>query len=57
MFTDVQVRGDYPVYMRKEFERRGFEIPFRENDAEILQKMKEGEEYGQSMCSSDFIDI
>lgn len=25
--------------------------------AEILQKMKEGEEYGQSMCSSDFIDI
>lgn len=38
MFTDVQVRGDYPVYMRKEFERRGFEIPFRENDAEILQK-------------------
>lgn len=38
MFTDVQVRGDYPVYLRKEFERRGFEIPFRENDAEILQK-------------------
>lgn len=38
MFTDVQVRGYYPVYMRKEFERRGFEIPFRENDAEILQK-------------------
>ena len=32
------MRGDYPVYMRKEFERRGFEIPFRENDAEILQK-------------------
>ena len=38
MFTDVQVRGYYPVYMCKEFERKGFEIPFTENDKEILQK-------------------
>ena len=38
MFTDVQVRGYYPVYMCKEFERKGFEIPFAENDKEILQK-------------------
>lgn len=37
MFTDVQARGEYPVYMQKEFERRGFEIPFAENDREILK--------------------
>lgn len=37
MFTDVQARGEYPVYMQKEFERKGFEIPFAENDKEILK--------------------
>ena len=38
MFSDVQVRGYYPVYMLKEFERNGFEIPFKENDEEILKE-------------------
>lgn len=37
MFTDVQVRGVYPSYVRKEFERNGFQIPFAENDEEILR--------------------
>ena len=38
MFTDVQVRGDYPLYVQKEFERKGFQIPFAENDKEILRE-------------------
>ena len=37
MFTDVQVRGYYPVYMLKEFERNGFQIPFKEDDEEVLR--------------------
>lgn len=37
MFSDVQVRGYYPGYMCKEYERKGFCIPFMENDADILQ--------------------
>ena len=36
-FIDVQVRGYYPAYARKEFEREGFEIPFVEDDADILK--------------------
>ena len=38
MFTDVQVRGDYPLYVQKEFERKGFRIPFAENDKDILRE-------------------
>ncbi|MBM6907845.1 6-phospho-beta-glucosidase [Collinsella intestinalis] len=36
MFTDVQVRGYYPCYVLKEYERRGFEIPWAEDDREVL---------------------
>lgn len=37
MFTDVQVRGYYPAYMLKEFERNNFHVPFQEDDEEILK--------------------
>ena len=36
MFTDVQVRGEYPVYVQKEFERHGYQPPFVDNDAQVL---------------------
>lgn len=36
MFTDVQVRGYYPSYVLKEYERHGFEIPWVEGDCETL---------------------
>lgn len=36
-FTDVMVRGEYPNYKLKEYERIGFEIPFRDDDEEILR--------------------
>lgn len=36
-FTDVQARGTYPSYGIKELERKGVEIPFAENDKEILR--------------------
>lgn len=36
MFTDVQVRGYYPSYVLKEYERHGFEIPWVEGDRETL---------------------
>lgn len=36
MFTDVQVRGYYPSYVLKEYERHGFEIPWVEGDREAL---------------------
>lgn len=36
MFTDVQVRGAYPCYMLKEYERKGFKIPFEPGDQELL---------------------
>ena len=38
MFTDVQVRGYYPCYVLKEYERKGFSIPYEENDREILRE-------------------
>lgn len=38
MFSDVQVRGYYPHYIVKEYERKGFEIPFRDNDQIILKE-------------------
>ena len=34
---DVQVFGEYPSYMQKEYERNGFSIPWQENDREILK--------------------
>ncbi|EEA90463.1 glycosyl hydrolase, family 1 [Collinsella stercoris DSM 13279] len=36
MFTDVQVRGAYPCYVLKEYERQGFQIPWGEDDREVL---------------------
>ena len=36
-FPDVQVRGYYPNYTLKEFEREGLTIPIREGDAEIFR--------------------
>lgn len=36
MFTDVQVRGVYPCYVLKEYERQGFKIPWDEGDREVL---------------------
>lgn len=39
-FPDVQVRGYYPNYALKEFERNGIEIPFLDGDEEILKNGK-----------------
>ncbi|MGH2119428.1 family 1 glycosylhydrolase, partial [Aerococcus sp. L_32] len=39
-FPDVQVRGYYPNYSLKEFERNGIEIPFLDGDEEILKNGK-----------------
>lgn len=39
-FPDVQVRGYYPSYALKEFEREGYHIPFEEDDEESLRKGK-----------------
>ena len=36
-FPDVQVRGYYPGYALKMFERQGYHIPWEEGDAEILK--------------------
>ncbi len=36
-FIDVQSRGYYPNYALKEFERNGFEIPFKDDDKEMLK--------------------
>lgn len=36
MFSDVQVRGSYPTYLLKEFERHGYQPPFAEDDRQIL---------------------
>lgn len=38
MFSDVQVRGEYPSYVLKEFERKGYTLPFAEDDAKILKE-------------------
>ena len=37
MFTDLLVRGYYPNYLLKEYERSGYQIPFEEGDAELLR--------------------
>ncbi len=34
---DVQVRGDYPPYLLKKYEREGIKIPFEEGDRELLR--------------------
>jgi Beta-glucosidase/6-phospho-beta-glucosidase/beta-galactosidase len=39
MFTDVQMRGYYPCYILKEYERHHYQIPYREDDAEILKNV------------------
>ena len=36
-FSDVHVRGHYPRYALKEFERQGYDIGMEEGDAEILK--------------------
>ena len=36
-FIDVQSRGAYPAYAIKELERKGIEIPFAEDDKEMLK--------------------
>lgn len=38
MFSDVQVRGEYPSYVLKEFERKGYSLPFAEDDTRILRE-------------------
>lgn len=38
MFTDVQVLGEYPVYVRKEYERKGYVIPFAGDDEKVLKE-------------------
>lgn len=37
-FPDVHVRGYYPSYALKEFEREGFDIGIEDGDADILRK-------------------
>ncbi len=36
-FPDVHIRGAYPRYALKEFEREGYNIPFEDGDEEILK--------------------
>lgn len=36
-FPDVQIRGEYPNYTFKEFEREGLDIPILDGDADILK--------------------
>lgn len=37
-FADVALRGAYPVYILKDFERRGIKIELQPGDAELLQE-------------------
>ena len=36
-FTDIQVRGNYPSYAEKLFERENIRLKMKENDLEILK--------------------
>lgn len=36
LYTDVQVRGKYPLWIKKLWEDKGFEVPILEGDEEIL---------------------
>ncbi len=38
LYADVLVRGYYPSYATKEFERKGLVIPFEEGDEELLKE-------------------
>ena len=38
MFSDVQVRGNYPSHVLKEFERNNYTLPFKEDDDKILRE-------------------
>lgn len=40
LFGDVHVRGEYPSYILKEWERKGFSIKQENDDAEILRQGK-----------------
>lgn len=40
LFGDVHVRGEYPSYILKEWERKGFSIKQEKDDAEILRQGK-----------------
>lgn len=55
-FPDVQVRGEYPNYALKEFEREGLNIPILEGDAEILAEGKV-DYLGFSYYMSNTVDI
>lgn len=55
-FPDVQVRGKYPNYALKEFEREGLEIPILEGDAEILANGKV-DYLGFSYYMSNTVDV
>ncbi|MCU9613078.1 family 1 glycosylhydrolase [Caldibacillus lycopersici] len=37
-YSDVQVRGEYPSYILKEFKDRGLNVDFGDNDLEVLKK-------------------
>jgi len=37
LFSDVQVRGHYPRYIEKEWQRKGIQVEMAEGDAKILQ--------------------
>lgn len=55
-FPDVQVRGEYPNYALKEFERKSLNIPILEGDAEILAEGKV-DYLGFSYYMSNTVDI
>lgn len=38
LFTDVHVRGHYPSYVKKEWERKGYTFDMTKEDLDILQK-------------------
>lgn len=55
-FPDIQVRGKYPNYALKEFEREGLNIPILEGDAEILANGKV-DYLGFSYYMSNVVDV
>lgn len=55
-FPDIQVRGKYPNYALKEFEREGLDIPILEGDEEILANGKV-DYLGFSYYMSNVVDI
>ncbi|WP_277205946.1 6-phospho-beta-glucosidase [Vibrio misgurnus] len=38
LFSDVQVRGAYPSYLRKEWQRKGIEVAMQAGDEQILRQ-------------------